>query len=300
MSGERGLQCIADSTYRSWEGSSGTEFPTLCEFCMGDSPYTRMLKDRLGGKCKMCDRPFTVYRWKPGRGEGYKRTEVCQTCSKTRNICQSCILDLEFGLPSQLRDAVLSREDDQVNFVPSESDVNREYQLQQRIALINSGENLQSDISDRVISIARNNITNRAKPRVSLPEPVAVPSYLGKRGFDYLETQQQVMPSTGLSVVGFDPLQPEIVINNTLRTSFNSISTKTTKTSTDPATHAPNQEVHTDTPVESTEAEKKEISKNDAQMDKSGQGSALKKKAVAKFVPRPPAGPPPPSAFADE
>jgi pre-mRNA-splicing factor RBM22/SLT11 len=56
-----------------------------------------MIKDNLGGTCKMCERPYTVFKWRPGRGENYKRTEVCQTCSKIKNICQTCILDLEFG-----------------------------------------------------------------------------------------------------------------------------------------------------------------------------------------------------------
>ena len=44
----------------------------------------------------MCTRPFTVFKWRP-KGEAYKKTEVCQTCSKLKNICQTCILDLEYG-----------------------------------------------------------------------------------------------------------------------------------------------------------------------------------------------------------
>lgn len=27
----------------------------------------------------------------------FKKTEVCQTCSKMKNVCQTCLLDLEFG-----------------------------------------------------------------------------------------------------------------------------------------------------------------------------------------------------------
>ena len=27
----------------------------------------------------------------------YKKTEVCQTCSKLKNICQTCLFDLEYG-----------------------------------------------------------------------------------------------------------------------------------------------------------------------------------------------------------
>ena len=27
----------------------------------------------------------------------YKKTEICQTCAKIKNICQTCLLDLEYG-----------------------------------------------------------------------------------------------------------------------------------------------------------------------------------------------------------
>nr|KAJ3418949.1 Pre-mRNA-splicing factor slt11 [Polyrhizophydium stewartii] len=37
----------------------------------------------------------------------WKRTEICQTCAKIKNTCQCCLLDLELGLPTKIRDAVL-------------------------------------------------------------------------------------------------------------------------------------------------------------------------------------------------
>uniref|UniRef100_A0A915C444 Pre-mRNA-splicing factor RBM22 n=1 Tax=Parascaris univalens TaxID=6257 RepID=A0A915C444_PARUN len=42
----------------------------------------------------------------------YKKTEVCQTCAKMKNVCQTCLLDLEFGLPVQVRDHALQIQDD--------------------------------------------------------------------------------------------------------------------------------------------------------------------------------------------
>jgi len=51
-------------------------------------------------------RPFTVFRWRPGANARYKKTEVCQICAKLKNVCQTCLLDLEFGLPVQVRDSV--------------------------------------------------------------------------------------------------------------------------------------------------------------------------------------------------
>lgn len=55
----------------------------------------------------------------------FKKTEVCQTCSRLKNVCQTCLLDLEYGLPIQVRDAALKIKDD----LPR-SDVNKEYYVQ--------------------------------------------------------------------------------------------------------------------------------------------------------------------------
>jgi len=82
----------------------------------------------------VCDRPFTVFRWRPGADARYKKTEVCQTCAKTKNVCQTCLLDLQYGLPTQVIDTALAQNIDQI--IPT-SDVHREYFTQineQRLA----------------------------------------------------------------------------------------------------------------------------------------------------------------------
>lgn len=88
------MQSKTDIATRKLENS---EFPILCEGCLGENPYVRMMSVTHGGKCKMCDRPFTLFQWRPGRGEGYRKTEVCQSCARIKNICQTCILDLQYG-----------------------------------------------------------------------------------------------------------------------------------------------------------------------------------------------------------
>uniref|UniRef100_A0A1L8DI31 Pre-mRNA-splicing factor RBM22 n=1 Tax=Nyssomyia neivai TaxID=330878 RepID=A0A1L8DI31_9DIPT len=107
---------------QNWEDS---EFPILCQTCLGDNPYVRMIKERYGKECKICNRPFTIFRWCPGARMRFKKTEICQTCSKLKNVCQTCLLDLEYGLPTQVRDAALKIQDD----LP-QSDVNKEYYIQ--------------------------------------------------------------------------------------------------------------------------------------------------------------------------
>lgn len=109
---------------QNWESA---EFPVLCQTCLGDNPYIRMTKETYGKECKICVRPFTVFRWCPGAKMRFKKTEICQTCAKIKNVCQTCMLDLEYGLPTQVRDAALGL----IDQMP-ESDVGKEYYTQNK------------------------------------------------------------------------------------------------------------------------------------------------------------------------
>jgi len=81
-----------------------------------------MMKERYGQECKICNRPFTIFRWCPGARMRFKKTEICQTCSKLKNVCQTCLLDLEFGLPVQVRDEAL-----QITDTIPKGQVNKEF-----------------------------------------------------------------------------------------------------------------------------------------------------------------------------
>ncbi|WVO17492.1 pre-mRNA-splicing factor SLT11 [Cryptococcus depauperatus] len=105
-------------------GVESSDFPILCETCLGPNPYVRMSKQQFGHECKICNRPFTVFRWNPGEGR-MKKTEICTTCAKIKGVCQTCLLDLEYGLPTQVRDAALGRKSQ----APS-SDINKQYYIQ--------------------------------------------------------------------------------------------------------------------------------------------------------------------------
>jgi len=110
------------------KGGADDEFPILCETCLGDNPFIRMTKQKIGKACKICERPFTVYRWQPGSKARFKKTELCYTCAKLKNVCQTCVLDLEYGLPVQVRDSAL--EEHEKMKMPL-SDTNREYMIEQ-------------------------------------------------------------------------------------------------------------------------------------------------------------------------
>ena len=101
---ERGMAIRTGITKQGWENA---DFPILCETCLGDNPYVRMMKQQFGTVCKICTRPFTLFRWKAGSEGRFKNTIVCQTCSKVKNVCQTCLFDLDFGLPVELRDKLL-------------------------------------------------------------------------------------------------------------------------------------------------------------------------------------------------
>lgn len=121
---------------QNWEDA---EFPILCQTCLGDNPYVRMIKERFGKECKICTRPFTIFRWCPGARMRFKKTEVCQTCARLKNVCQTCLLDLEYGLPIQVRDAALKVADNM-----PQSDVNKEYYIQNIDAQLQDGDGTEA------------------------------------------------------------------------------------------------------------------------------------------------------------
>lgn len=121
----------------SWEA---TDFPSVCENCLGDNPYLRMTKEHYGRDCKVCLKPFTIFRWCPGTRMRFRRTEICLTCARLKNLCQSCMLDLQFGLPAQVRDTVLGVAEN----VPKE-EANREFFVATNRARLERGDSALVD-----------------------------------------------------------------------------------------------------------------------------------------------------------
>lgn len=145
---------LRDHEADGWERS---DFPIICESCLGDNPYVRMTKADYDKECKICTRPFTVFRWRPGRDARFKKTEICQTCSKLKNVCQVCLLDLEYGLPVQVRDTALSINS---NDAIPKSDVNREYFAEEHDRRARAGIDYESSYgkarpSDTILKLQR-------------------------------------------------------------------------------------------------------------------------------------------------
>lgn len=108
--------------------------PGVCDRCLPDNPYVQMLKEDYGSECKICTRPFTLFKWKADRTARQKRTMICLTCARLKNCCQCCMLDLSFGLPITIRDAALKM------VAPGpQSSINREYYAQEHEKEIEEG-----------------------------------------------------------------------------------------------------------------------------------------------------------------
>lgn len=88
------------------------EFPTICSKCIGSndenaSQYLNFIRSTMGSECKLCNRVYTSYKFKQSSNSSrYIHTEICKTCSTMKNICQCCLLDLEYGVAYWIRESV--------------------------------------------------------------------------------------------------------------------------------------------------------------------------------------------------
>ncbi|XP_073960617.1 pre-mRNA-splicing factor RBM22-like isoform X2 [Choristoneura fumiferana] len=127
-------------------------------------------KEKYGKECKICVRSFTGFRWCPGSRMRCKKTEICQTCSNIKNVCQTCLLDLEYGLPVQVRDAALKMQND----LPH-NEVNKEHYIQNLDSQMSKFDSTKSSnsalkskgASDLLLKLARTApFYKRNQPRV--------------------------------------------------------------------------------------------------------------------------------------
>lgn len=102
---------------------------TICETCLGPDKNIKMVKQPNGEECKLCTRPFTVYRWhsKVSSSTKTRKTIICTTCARVKNCCQACMLDINYGISIDIRDTALKMAGlDKLVLTGSETTKNRE------------------------------------------------------------------------------------------------------------------------------------------------------------------------------
>lgn len=76
----------------------------------------------MGKECKISGRPFTSFRWQ-GQHKRWKETCISPEVAREKNVCQSCVNDLEYGVPFHVRDQVMAA----LGKEGAVSDVNKEF-----------------------------------------------------------------------------------------------------------------------------------------------------------------------------
>ena len=124
----------------------GIDFPFVCETCLGPNPYVRMVKSPPGNKlCHVTGRPFQSFRWRAGPGGRWKECMVEASVAKDKNICQACLVDMTYGVPVGVRDALLQGGAASTDLLaPTSSDPNTAFYWQQKDALAATSHGAQT------------------------------------------------------------------------------------------------------------------------------------------------------------
>ena len=121
----------------------GEDFPFVCEVCLGPNPYLRMLKMPNSRECKISGRPYTAFRWQPGAEARYKETIIAPEVAIAKNVCQVCLMDMEYNLPVAVRDKLMGTGSAGQRGVGGvqmpTSDVNREFYWENQKQALDSG-----------------------------------------------------------------------------------------------------------------------------------------------------------------
>ena len=121
----------------------------LCETCLGQNPYVRMVKMPFGQKlCKISTAPYQSFRWKAGPQGRYKETIISYAVAKERNICQTCLNDMKYGLPVGVRDRLLSQPDNQIALPLSDVGQRYFYEQQAQMSESNASDTFSTEISN--------------------------------------------------------------------------------------------------------------------------------------------------------
>ena len=128
----------------------------VCETCLGQNPYVRMVKLPFGQKlCTVSQVPYQAFRWKAGPKGRYKETIISYVVAHDRNICQACLNDMKYGLPVGVRDKLLKESHNQV--VVPHSDVGQRFYYEQQAQLQSSNQDETISMSTELANVGPSN-----------------------------------------------------------------------------------------------------------------------------------------------
>ena len=127
----------------------GTDFPIVCEVCLGPNPYVRMMKIPMGRECKISRRPFTAFRWRAGAEGRFKETIIAPEVASAKGVCQACLMDMQYNLPVGVRDHLTKAAGggpSNVSAVAPSTGANKDYYWEQKRRDFEAGDgNLLTD-----------------------------------------------------------------------------------------------------------------------------------------------------------
>ena len=120
-----------------------------------------MVKLPFGEKlCKISTAPYQAFRWKAGPQGRYKETIICYAVAKEKNVCQTCLNDMQYGLPVGVRDRILAECRSESQLATPLSNVGQRYFYEQQALKNGEGDDNSANFSAEIQNIASARVLN--------------------------------------------------------------------------------------------------------------------------------------------
>lgn len=212
---------------------SEEDLPIICERCIGNDKYVKMIRQPHGEECKLCTRPFTVYRWRTARNASrMSKTLICPTCARIRHSCQICMLDIVYGIPIDIRDTALkmagledalhntripqtSNKEIKAIFAEKEEERFNNEEMETSIEKRKDAEELLKKLSDRLKDKETNTNVSEERRKEEKLKKVDVSKIIHKLPFKGLVLPPQDDTTvTSFFIFGFSQNMPQYVLSD--------------------------------------------------------------------------------------
>ncbi|RCK54665.1 Pre-mRNA-splicing factor SLT11 [Candida viswanathii] len=190
---------------------------SICSTCLGPDKHIKLIKQSNGAECRQCTRPFTVYRWgNRSSSSKLQKTIICITCAQARHCCQSCLLDITYGIPTDIRDTALKMAGLEPVWNAANNPTNREVKATMADKLEKKFKDEESKTNDILSKLAEKlNVTkkNEEEEKKSGDVPVDVGKLAKKLPFRNLLDVSKYKDMTSFFIFGFPSDIPKSMIS---------------------------------------------------------------------------------------